>query len=85
MEEVTVSGRAGEDIVTASGKMVILDRLLERLKAKGHRVVLFSQFVRTLDIISDYLDLVHIHIHICLGIYFLTKCASLSRIGIAHC
>lgn len=47
----------GEDIVSASGKMVILDRLLAKLKAKGHRVVLFSQYTRTLDIISDYLDM----------------------------
>ena len=36
---------------------VILDKLLTRLQAKGHRVVLFSQFTRTLDIICDYLDL----------------------------
>jgi SWI/SNF-related matrix-associated actin-dependent regulator of chromatin subfamily A member 5 len=45
-----------EEIVTASGKMVILDQLLKKLKRKGHRVVLFSQYTKTLDIISDYLD-----------------------------
>jgi SNF2 family DNA or RNA helicase len=44
-----------EEIVTASGKMVVLDRLLSKLKKKGHRVVLFSQYTRTLDIIHDYL------------------------------
>ena len=44
-----------EEIVTASGKMVMLDRLLTRLRAKGHRVVIFSQFTSTLDIICDYL------------------------------
>lgn len=38
-----------EGIVTASGKMMILDRLLAKLHARGHRVVLFSQFTRTLD------------------------------------
>lgn len=38
-----------EEIVTASGKMVILDRLLHKLHARGHRVVLFSQFTKTLD------------------------------------
>jgi SWI/SNF-related matrix-associated actin-dependent regulator of chromatin subfamily A member 5 len=48
---------ANEEIVTASGKMMILDRLLEKLFENGHRVVLFSQFTRVLDIISDYLDL----------------------------
>eukprot|EP01034_Spumella_vulgaris_P021260 gene21260-27283_t len=50
-------GPCGEDIVTASGKMMVLDRLLAKLQAKGHRVVLFSQFTRTLDIIHDYLEM----------------------------
>lgn len=50
------TGSTNEDIVTASGKMVILDQLLKKLKKKGHRVVLFSQYTKTLDIISDYLD-----------------------------
>lgn len=38
-----------------SGKMVLLDKLLARLKADGHRVLIFSQMVRLLDIISDYM------------------------------
>jgi len=29
--------------VAASGKMEVLDRLLRKLKRRGHRVVLFSQ------------------------------------------
>lgn len=49
-------GRASQDIVDVSGKMQVLDKLLRKLQEKGHRVVLFSQFVRTLDIICDYLD-----------------------------
>jgi SWI/SNF-related matrix-associated actin-dependent regulator of chromatin subfamily A member 5 len=53
----TMTGFPTEEIVSASGKMVVLDSLLKRLFAKGHRVVLFSQFTRTLDIISDYLDM----------------------------
>jgi len=44
-----------ESIIEASGKMENLDRLLVQLKAKGHRVVIFSQFTRFLDIIDDYL------------------------------
>lgn len=47
---------ASEDIISASGKLEILDRLLAKLEAKGHRVVLFSQFTQVLDILSDYLD-----------------------------
>lgn len=46
---------AGEDIVMASGKLEVLDRLLAKLKAKGHRVVLFCQWNKTLDIIEDFL------------------------------
>ncbi|KAL6759340.1 P-loop containing nucleoside triphosphate hydrolase protein [Haematococcus lacustris] len=47
----------GEDIVEASGKMQVLDRMLQKLKQKGHRVVLFSQFSRMLDILEDYIHL----------------------------
>lgn len=44
------------EIITASGKMLILDRLLTKLLKNDHRVVLFSQYTKTLDIISDYLE-----------------------------
>ncbi|KAI9203985.1 SNF2 family N-terminal domain-containing protein [Polychytrium aggregatum] len=37
-----------------SGKMAILDKLLDRLKASGSRVLLFSQMSRMLDILEDY-------------------------------
>lgn len=50
-------GTTTEEIVTASGKMMMLDRLLPHLQANGHRVVLFSQYTRTLDIIQDYLEM----------------------------
>ncbi|PRW57711.1 CHROMATIN REMODELING 5 isoform A [Chlorella sorokiniana] len=55
--------RAGGDddvatrLVVTSGKMVLLDKLLKRLQATGHRVLIFSQMVRMLDIISDLLRL----------------------------
>lgn len=54
-EPASLDGRANEDIISASGKMMVLDRLLTKLHERGHRVVLFSQYTRTLDIISDYL------------------------------
>lgn len=44
-------------IVMNSGKMVLLDKLLGRLKKDGHRVLIFSQMVRMLDIMSDYMSL----------------------------
>ena len=43
-----------EHLVFNSGKMVILDRLLKRMKAQGSRVLIFSQMSRVLDILEDY-------------------------------
>ncbi|KAK0522492.1 ATP-dependent DNA helicase Hrp3 [Tilletia horrida] len=44
-----------QNLVKHSGKMVLLDKLLARLKANGNRVLIFSQMVRMLDILSDYM------------------------------
>ncbi|KAK9828376.1 hypothetical protein WJX81_001254 [Elliptochloris bilobata] len=49
--------KAVDRLVVTSGKMVLLDKLLRRLKETGHRVLIFSQMVRVLDIISDYMRL----------------------------
>lgn len=43
-----------EDLVSASGKLTVLDMILRGLFRDNHRVVLFSQFTMTLDIIEDY-------------------------------
>lgn len=42
-------------LIHSSGKMVLIDKLLPKLKDNGHRVLIFSQMVRCLDIIEDYL------------------------------
>lgn len=44
-------------LIMSSGKMVLLDQLLTRLKKDGHRVLIFSQMVRILDILGDYLQI----------------------------
>lgn len=46
-----------ERIVMSSGKLVLLDKLLLRLRETNHRVLIFSQMVRMLDILSEYLSL----------------------------
>ena len=46
----------GDFLTKASGKLVLLDKLLPRLKEQGHRVLLFSQFKIMLDILEDYLN-----------------------------
>lgn len=38
--------------VLSSGKMVLLDKLLPKLRAEGHKVLIFSQFVKMLDLLS---------------------------------
>lgn len=43
-----------EHLVFNSGKMVILDKILERMKEQGSRVLIFSQMSRVLDILEDY-------------------------------
>jgi len=44
----------GPHLIKASGKMIVLDKLLTKLKAQGSRVLIFSQMTRMLDIIEDY-------------------------------
>jgi chromodomain-helicase-DNA-binding protein 1 len=44
-------------LIENSGKMILLDKLLSRFKQDGHRVLIFSQLVMMLDILSDYMSL----------------------------
>ena len=37
-----------------SGKMQVLDKLLHRLQTGGHRVLIFSQMTKMIDILEDY-------------------------------
>ncbi|KAK4506122.1 hypothetical protein PRZ48_004087 [Zasmidium cellare] len=43
-----------ETLVTESGKMLLLDRLLPELLDKGHKVLIFSQFKTQLDLLDTY-------------------------------
>jgi len=42
--------------VHTSGKMVLLDKLLPKLREEGHKVLIFSQMVKMLDLISEYAE-----------------------------
>lgn len=44
----------GPHIIENSGKMVLLDKLLDKLEQQGSRVLIFSQMTRVLDILEDY-------------------------------
>ncbi|KAF1775708.1 P-loop containing nucleoside triphosphate hydrolase [Phytophthora cactorum] len=56
-EPLTAGGDVITDemIVETSGKLSILDRMLRQLKRKGHKVLIFSQMTRMMDILEDYL------------------------------
>lgn len=41
-------------LITASGKMSLLDRLVPPLMQAGHKIILFSQFSKQLDMLEDW-------------------------------
>ena len=38
-----------QNLVYHSGKMVLLDKIIPKLRSEGHKVLVFSQFVKVLD------------------------------------
>lgn len=64
-EKGTLEGKSPEErqkmlnehgYVMTSGKMILLDKLLPKLRAEGHKILIFSQMVKMLDLISEYCD-----------------------------
>ncbi|KDN52546.1 hypothetical protein K437DRAFT_232182 [Tilletiaria anomala UBC 951] len=45
----------GPDLYRVAGKFELLDRILPKLKATGHRVLMFFQMTAIMDIMEDYL------------------------------
>ena len=53
-----LAGLPGDEISTivgASGKMLLLHKLLPKLRSEGHKVLIFSQFKIMLDVLEDYM------------------------------
>ena len=46
--------RVDEELVTTCGKMQLLDQMLPVLKQNGHKVLIFSQMTKILDILEDF-------------------------------
>lgn len=44
-----------KSLIESSGKLVLLDKLLPSLQSEGHKVLIFSQMVRVLNILEDFL------------------------------
>ncbi|KAK3698879.1 hypothetical protein LTR37_016756 [Vermiconidia calcicola] len=57
IEERNVSNTMSHrNLVDASSKVKLLELLLPKLKERGHRVLIFSQFLDMLDIVEDFMD-----------------------------
>ncbi|KAF6816237.1 chromatin remodeling complex subunit [Colletotrichum sojae] len=57
IEERTVDQvKLHQNLISASGKLMLLNLMLPKLKERGHRVLIFSQFLDQLDIIEDFLN-----------------------------
>ncbi|QKX56045.1 uncharacterized protein TRUGW13939_03145 [Talaromyces rugulosus] len=55
LEDVSRREDVLRTMITCSGKMMLLDQLLAKLRRDGHRVLIFSQMVKMLDLLGDYL------------------------------
>ena len=47
---------SADELVEQCGKFRLLDRLMTRLRAKGHKVLIFSQMTRMLDLIESFFE-----------------------------
>jgi len=43
-------------MIKACGKLTLMTKMLKQLKTEGHRVLIFSQMTKMLDLLEDYLD-----------------------------
>jgi SNF2 family DNA or RNA helicase len=48
---------ADDDLIRASGKFELLDRMLPKLKAGGHRILMFSQMTHAMTILERFFEL----------------------------
>uniref|UniRef100_A0A8C8VP08 Chromodomain helicase DNA binding protein 3 n=1 Tax=Pelusios castaneus TaxID=367368 RepID=A0A8C8VP08_9SAUR len=46
----------GGSLIKSSGKLMLLQKMLRKLKEQGHRVLIFSQMTKMLDLLEDFLD-----------------------------
>ncbi|KAJ3934981.1 MAG: SNF2-family ATP dependent chromatin remodeling factor snf21 [Lentinula lateritia] len=54
-DKVNPSGMIDERIVRTSGKLELLNRVLPKFFATGHRVLIFFQMTKVMDIMADFL------------------------------
>jgi chromodomain-helicase-DNA-binding protein 7 len=48
--------RVEKGLIASSGKMVLIDKLLPKLRREGHKVLIFSQMIRVLDLLEEFCE-----------------------------
>lgn len=46
----------GTALTKSSGKLMLLQKMMKKLKEGGHRVLVFSQMTKMLDLLEDFLE-----------------------------
>lgn len=46
----------GNALTKSSGKLMLLQKMMRKLKEGGHRVLVFSQMTKMLDLLEDFLE-----------------------------
>ena len=54
MSGITIPDR--HSLISDGGKLYVLDGLLARLKEGGHRVLIYSQMTRMIDLLEEYMS-----------------------------
>ncbi|KAJ4430205.1 hypothetical protein ANN_22415, partial [Periplaneta americana] len=49
--------RVDEELINKSGKLLVLDAMLVKLKERGHKILLFSTFTTLLDLLEEYVQM----------------------------
>ncbi|XP_076016160.1 chromodomain-helicase-DNA-binding protein 3 isoform X2 [Genypterus blacodes] len=55
-QKTTSGAYEGSALTKASGKLTLMQKMLRKLKEQGHRVLVFSQMTKMLDLLEDFLD-----------------------------
>ncbi|KAG8864316.1 hypothetical protein FRB96_006137 [Tulasnella sp. 330] len=55
--EIDLTRAYNDPLIRSSGKVALLDRMLPKLFATGHRVLIFFQMTNVMDILEDYMRL----------------------------
>ncbi|CAM8893801.1 unnamed protein product [Rhodiola kirilowii] len=52
--DIDDSAESFKQLLETSGKLYLLDKMMVKLKDQGHRVLIYTQFQRMLDLLEDY-------------------------------